>query len=64
VRIVADSNIYISGLLFTDAPARLLEHAIPGEIDVFISHEILEEHGGIPIVRVREFLRTQVTGRP
>ncbi len=44
---VADSNIYISGFLFPGPPSRLLEQAIKGEIDLFISQQILDEVIGV-----------------
>jgi putative PIN family toxin of toxin-antitoxin system len=47
VKVVADSNIYISGFLFPGQPASLLEQAIEGEIDLFISQEILDEVIGV-----------------
>ena len=43
MRVVADSNIYISGFLFLGPPALLLRHAILGKIDLFISEPILDE---------------------
>jgi putative PIN family toxin of toxin-antitoxin system len=42
-RIVLDSNVIISGFLFGGHPARLLEHALDGSVQCFISLPILDE---------------------
>ncbi|TFH16252.1 MAG: putative toxin-antitoxin system toxin component, PIN family [Lentisphaerales bacterium] len=43
LRMVLDSNVIISGFLFGGPPARLLEHAITGSLQCFISLPILDE---------------------
>ena len=43
VRIVLDSNVIISGFLFGGPPARLLEHALAGSLQCFVSLPILDE---------------------
>ena len=43
MRVVADSNIYISAFNFSGPPSRVLELAQEGVIDLFISQPILEE---------------------
>jgi putative PIN family toxin of toxin-antitoxin system len=43
VRAVPDTNILISAFLWGGNPARLLEAAIDGEVQLFISQPILDE---------------------
>ncbi len=43
IRVVLDTNIYVSGILFSGNPREVLSLAIKGKIDVFISPEILTE---------------------
>jgi putative PIN family toxin of toxin-antitoxin system len=43
VRVVADSNIYISALLFGGLPLQFLELAASGSVDLFVSQAILDE---------------------
>ena len=43
VRVTADSNIYISALMFGGKPLALLEMALDGEIELAISEAILTE---------------------
>lgn len=42
-RVVLDSNVIISGLLFGGPPARILECALSGQIACFTSLPILDE---------------------
>jgi uncharacterized protein len=43
IEVVLDSNIYISGILFSGNPRTILALAINGRIKVFISPEIISE---------------------
>ena len=43
IKVVLDSNIYISGILFNGNPRIILDLAIKGRIQVYISPEILSE---------------------
>lgn len=43
VRVVIDTNVYISGLIFTGKPNEVLELMIKEKIEVYISPFILEE---------------------
>jgi putative PIN family toxin of toxin-antitoxin system len=43
IRVTADSNIYISALIFGGKPLTLLEMALDGEIELAISDAILDE---------------------
>lgn len=43
IKVVLDSNIYISGILFSGNPRLILDLAINGRIDVCISPEIVTE---------------------
>ncbi len=42
-RLTLDSNVIISGLLFGGKPQQLLEMAMRGEVEIFISDEIVAE---------------------
>ncbi len=42
-RVVADSNVYISAIVFGGKPMMLLEMAEEGEVDLFVSEPILRE---------------------
>ena len=43
VRVTADSNIYISALMFGGKPLEILETALEGESELAISDDILSE---------------------
>lgn len=43
IRVTADSNIWVSALIFGGKPMRLLDLAIDGEIELAFSDAILEE---------------------
>ena len=43
IKAVLDTNIYVSGILFTGKPREVLDLAIKGKILVFISPDILSE---------------------
>ena len=43
LRIVLDSNVVISGILFGGHPGLLLEHALDGSVECFLSLPILDE---------------------
>jgi len=43
VKAVADTNLYVSALVFGGVPKRLLEAAIDGKVDLYISPQIIEE---------------------
>ena len=47
LRLVLDSNIYISALLFAGIPYKILNHAIKGKIKLLISREIIGETAGV-----------------
>ena len=42
-KVVIDTNVFISGLIFTGKPSEVLELFIKGEIEVYISPFILKE---------------------
>ncbi len=63
LRVVADTNIYISALNFGGVPDQFLALARRGRVDLFISKPILDEIEGVlrrkfkwPPTRVREAL--------
>ena len=43
MRVVADTNVYVSALVFGGKPQAILDQAQEGRIELFISDEILEE---------------------
>jgi len=47
VRVVLDTNVLISAILFGGKPRQILEKAIRGEIQLCISEPILEELRGV-----------------
>lgn len=57
MRIVLDTNVFVSGVFFGGLPGRILEGWRDSEVEVVISHEIIEEY-----VRVGERLLEQFPG--
>ncbi len=57
MKVVADTNVFISTLLFKGQPIQLLEQATRGRIDLFISHAILDEI--VSVIKRPKFRRTQ-----
>ena len=57
MRIVLDTNVFVSGVFFGGPPGRILEGWRDSEVEVMISHEIIEEY-----VRVGERLLEQFPG--
>ena len=47
LRVAADTNIYVSALIFGGPPLRLLEMALASEIQLVISQPLLEELGDV-----------------
>ena len=47
LRVVLDTNILISAILFGGKPRQILEKAICGDIRLCVSKPILEELGGV-----------------
>jgi len=47
IRVVLDTNVLISAVLFGGRPRKILEKAIRGEIRIFVSEAILEELKGV-----------------
>lgn len=43
LKVVPDTNTYISGILFKGAPRKILELIIEGKIQSFVSEEIIQE---------------------
>ena len=43
IRVVADSNVYVSAIIFGGKPQTVLELAQEGQIELFISDDILAE---------------------
>ncbi len=57
MRVVADSNIYISALLFKGFPLEFLQLAATGRVDLFVSQAILDET--IAVLRRDKFKRSE-----
>jgi len=47
IRLVLDSNVIISGIVFGGKPRRLLQHIIEGRLELYLSKEIIDEVIGI-----------------
>jgi putative PIN family toxin of toxin-antitoxin system len=47
VRVVADTNIYVSAYNFGGTPSRILELAQEGQLILFVSQPILQELAGV-----------------
>jgi uncharacterized protein len=46
-KIVADTNVILSGLLFTGSPRKILELALKGRIHLYTSTDLLRELEGV-----------------
>jgi putative PIN family toxin of toxin-antitoxin system len=46
-KVVFDTNVLISAILFGGSPRKCLEHAIEGEIELYLSKEIIREVEGV-----------------
>ena len=44
MRVILDTNIFVSGIFFSGPPARILEAWRDGKIQIVVSEEILEEY--------------------
>ena len=47
MRLVIDTNLVISGLLWNGAPRRLIELALNGKVELFTSEHLLKELSGV-----------------
>jgi putative PIN family toxin of toxin-antitoxin system len=63
MRLVLDTNVVASGLLWDGAPARLLDAAQVGEIELFTSTHLLAELAGI-LTRAKFAKALAATGLP
>ena len=57
MRVVLDTNVFVSGVFFSGPPARILEAWSRGEVTIVASPEILEEY-----YRVGRELRSRYAG--
>jgi putative PIN family toxin of toxin-antitoxin system len=57
VRVILDTNVFISGVFFSEPPYRILEAWREGKLQLVVSQEILEEYR-----RVAETLAEQFPG--
>lgn len=57
MKIVLDTNVFVSGVFFGGPPGQILEAWRDGEVDVVLSQEIIEEY-----VRVGEELSARFPG--
>jgi hypothetical protein len=65
MRVVIDTNIWVSGLLWRGSAWRLLQLAEQGEIELCITHSMLLELGTyreIPIAALDAFLALEFGG--
>ena len=63
MRLVLDTNVVASGLLWNGAPARLLDAAQTGELELFTSTRLLAELAGI-LTRVKFAKALAAAGLP
>jgi putative PIN family toxin of toxin-antitoxin system len=69
LKVVLDTNVLISAILFGGKPRQILEKAIRGEIRLYLSEPILEEFKGV-LQRSKfgyspemiQFIHTELTG--
>jgi len=47
IRVVLDTNVLISSIVFGGNPRRILQHAIEGRITLIISADIIDEFKGV-----------------
>jgi len=57
VKVILDTNVFISGVFFTGPPYQILKAWREGEVKLVVSQEILEEY-----LRVGETLAAQFSG--
>lgn len=55
MKIVLDTNVFVSGVFFTGPPYRILEAWRDGKIQLVISEDILEEYGRVGETLARQF---------
>jgi putative PIN family toxin of toxin-antitoxin system len=55
VRVVLDTNVFISGIFFSGPPHRILEAWKDGRLQVAFSHEILDEYQRVGAELERKF---------
>jgi predicted nucleic acid-binding protein len=44
VRVILDTNVFVSGVFFTGPPARILQAWSAGQLSLVISPDILDEY--------------------
>jgi putative PIN family toxin of toxin-antitoxin system len=60
VRIVLDTNVFISGVFFTGPPYRILEAWRDGRIQLVVSPQILDEYKKVGEALASQFLDTDL----
>jgi uncharacterized protein len=55
VRVILDTNVFISGVFFGGPPYRILEGWRDGKVQLVLSHEILEEYQRVGDTLVEQF---------
>ena len=55
MRVILDTNVFISGVFFGGPPYRILEGWRDGKVQLVLSHEILEEYQRVGDTLVEQF---------
>jgi len=55
VKVVIDTNVFISGTFFTGPPSRILEAWRDGRIRIVVSPDILEEYSRVGDILISQF---------
>lgn len=54
LKVVMDTNVFISGVFFSGPPYQILKAWQSGEFELVVSHEILEEYGRVGEILAEE----------
>ncbi len=61
VRIVLDTNVFISGVFFTGPPSQILKAWRDGKVQLLVSSSILEEYHRVGIELASQFQDVNLT---
>jgi uncharacterized protein len=61
MKVVIDTNVFISGIFFTGPPYRILKAWQDGKIEILLSHEIFDEYHRVGNELAYKFPKTDLT---